>query len=327
MNYDDLYEICKDFNGLRAWLQEREVLGDFGGICSVCLKGCVNLRVDKSFSKDGLSWRCSDKACGKKTSIRHGSWFSKSHLSLKQIVKLTYYWVYKYPSELVIHELRLGSEHTSVDWYNFAREVCVEILQQDNEKLGGPGKTVEIDESKFGKRKYHRGKRVDGVWVFGGIERESRRSFFQIVEDRSADTLVPIIKHYILPGTTIISDCWKAYSTLSKEGYIHQTVNHSVEFVNKESGACTNTIESTWHAVKNSLPRSGTVKGLYDSYFCEYCVRKKYFTNSQDIFLTFLDLIKRVYPTRKRQVLQPRPLNHYPPTFACANDSLDDFDI
>ena len=63
--------------------------------------------------------------------------------------------------------LKIGSEHTLVDWKNFAREVCLEILQQDNCKIGGVGKVMEIDESKFGKRKYHRGKRVDGIWVFG----------------------------------------------------------------------------------------------------------------------------------------------------------------
>jgi hypothetical protein len=30
---------------------------------------------------------------------------------------------------------------------------------------------VEINESKFGKVKYHRGHRVEGVWVVGGVER------------------------------------------------------------------------------------------------------------------------------------------------------------
>ena len=39
------------------------------------------------------------------------------------------------------------------------------------EKIGGPGIIVEIDESKFGKVEYHRGHRVDGVWVFGMVER------------------------------------------------------------------------------------------------------------------------------------------------------------
>jgi hypothetical protein len=60
-----------------------------------------------------------------------------------------------------------------VDWCNFCREVCSEIFIEDSEIIGGPGRGVEIDESKFGKRKYPRGKRVDGCSVFGGIERDS----------------------------------------------------------------------------------------------------------------------------------------------------------
>ena len=75
-------------------------------------------------------------------------------------------------------ELCIGSEHTLVDKQNFAREVCVEIIQRVSEQIGGDGKEVEIDKSKFGKRKYHRGKRVDSVLVFGGIERQSKKCFF-----------------------------------------------------------------------------------------------------------------------------------------------------
>ena len=47
---------------------------------------------------------------------------------------------------------------------NFAMEVCVEIIKAENEHKGGIGKEVEIDEPKFHKQKYHRGKRVEGVW-------------------------------------------------------------------------------------------------------------------------------------------------------------------
>jgi transposase-like protein len=182
-----------------------------------------------------------------------------------------------------------------VDWYNFCREVCSDILIEDSEINGGPGRVVEIDESKFGKRKYHRGKRVDGCWVFGGIERDSGRCFFEVVEDRSESTLVAIINKYIKKETTIISDCWKAYCNLEKHGYHHQTVNHSTLFKDPITGACTNKIESTWHSLKQSLPKSGTRKELYESYFHEYCVRKKYLRNANDDFLKFLDLIKRVY--------------------------------
>jgi thiamine biosynthesis protein ThiC len=33
--------------------------------------------------------------------------------------------------------------------------------------IGGPGVHVQIDESKFGVTKYHKGRKVQGVWVLG----------------------------------------------------------------------------------------------------------------------------------------------------------------
>uniref|UniRef100_A0A1X7T990 ISXO2-like transposase domain-containing protein n=1 Tax=Amphimedon queenslandica TaxID=400682 RepID=A0A1X7T990_AMPQE len=55
-----------------------------------------------------------------------------------------------------------------------------------------------------------------------------------------------------------MSDCWKAYSKLEQLGYKDGTVNHSVEFVNSETGDHTQTIESTCRSVKASLPLYGT---------------------------------------------------------------------
>uniref|UniRef100_A0A915HUD0 Transposase n=1 Tax=Romanomermis culicivorax TaxID=13658 RepID=A0A915HUD0_ROMCU len=60
------------------------------------------------------------------------------------------------------------SNKTAVDWASFCREVLIFRYLDKPEKLGGPGKIVEIDESKFGKRKYHRGHRVEGSWIIAG---------------------------------------------------------------------------------------------------------------------------------------------------------------
>jgi len=49
-------------------------------------------------------------------------------------------------------------------------------LQDNSQKIGGPHLTVDIDDSKFGKLKYHRGHRVQGQWIFGGVERGTGRS-------------------------------------------------------------------------------------------------------------------------------------------------------
>uniref|UniRef100_A0A915JNK7 ISXO2-like transposase domain-containing protein n=1 Tax=Romanomermis culicivorax TaxID=13658 RepID=A0A915JNK7_ROMCU len=116
---------------------------------------------------------------------------------------------------------------------------------------------VEIDESKFGKRKYHRGHHVDGVWVFGRYERGTGRVFMVPVEDRSTSTLLPIIQEWIKPGTTIHSDLWKAYNCLEDEGFHHLSVNHSLNFKDPETGVHTNAIESSWRAAKSSMPSGG----------------------------------------------------------------------
>lgn len=50
---------------------------------------------------------------------------------------------------------------------------------------------------------------MEGQWIFGGVERETGKCFLIPVERRDKDTLLVVIKEWILPGTLIISDCWK----------------------------------------------------------------------------------------------------------------------
>ena len=65
-------------------------------------------------------------------------------------------------------------------------------------QLGGNGAIVEIDESKFMHWKYH--------WVFGLIEHDTLNTVLVPIEDRSAQTLLPIIARHVLPNTHIITD-------------------------------------------------------------------------------------------------------------------------
>ena len=151
------------------------------------------------------------------------------------------------------HEL-IGPETVS-DWFSYCREVCRLTVERESagHRIGGPGKTVEIDESKFGKRKLNKGRRVDGKWVLGGMCRETREVFLEVLEkdpqtgkERSADQLSPLIEMHVAPGTTIITDCWKGYSRV-KQLYTHKSVNHSKEFVDPDDAEChTQLIENTW---------------------------------------------------------------------------------
>ncbi|KAJ8927607.1 hypothetical protein NQ314_019915 [Rhamnusium bicolor] len=155
------------------------------------------------------------------------------------------------------HELQLSSS-TVVDWSNFCREVCIGCIVDASECIGGPGIVVEIDEAKM------------------GFERESKKCFFVPVENRTKDTLLEIIQKWILPGTTIMSDCWKSYDCLADEGFQHEAVNHSKNFVDPDTGAHTQNIERRWRDVRAGIPRFGRREQHFDGYLAEYQFRQVY---------------------------------------------------
>ena len=249
-----------------------------------------------------IQWKCGRRSCNKTFTYKKNSFFEKSNISEGKILLIIYAWLDKQTIDFMTKNIEI-SKNTVIDWKNFCREVCVEILKLDNKKIGGPGTIVEVDESKFGKRKHNRGKKVDGVWVLGGVCRETNETFFQVVEDRTAETIMPILIDNIHPQSTIITDCWKSYNNVKDNFYKHYTVNHSKHFVDPENKTIhTNNIENRWGVIKRTLlPKNGTNKSLYMSYFAEYCVSNRYLKHSKSKFHDFLELIKRVYPLEKDQ--------------------------
>ena len=166
-------------------------------------------------------------------------------------------------------------------------------MDETEDKLGGPGTIVEIDEAKFGRRKYHRGRLVDGHWVLGGVERGTDNVFLSVVPSRDAATLLPIVQHHVLPGTTIHTDQWRAYNDLQRIGYGHGTVNHRYHFVDPATGVHTQSIEGTWTHVKEKLKRHGTSDDLFPSYLMEYIWRRKY---GRQAFANLVNHITVLYP-------------------------------
>ncbi|GFX80061.1 putative transposase-like protein [Trichonephila clavipes] len=70
------------------------------------------------------------------------------------------------------------SSATLAAWRHFVHEKVLDHVELTSSKIGGVGKVVQVDESKFGKRKFHKGRHVEGQWVFGGVERDSGKQFF-----------------------------------------------------------------------------------------------------------------------------------------------------
>jgi len=105
-----------------------------------------------------------------------------------------------------------------------------------------------LDESKFGKRKYEKGRLVEGVWILGGVEVGSGKMFLVALPNRNAETLFTIMKQYIRRGSHVTVDFWKGYRPCDFDlmDWKYQAVNHSENWVDPEHGFCTNTIEGSY---------------------------------------------------------------------------------
>jgi transposase-like protein len=156
--------------------------------------------------------------------------------------------------------------------------------------IGGEGIVVEIDESKLGKRKFHRGHRVDGVWLLGGVERTAeKRTFFAHVADRSSATLLTLIARYVHPGSIVYTDCWRGYEGIKRElGMMHFTVNHSEYFRDPVTGVHTNTIEGTWNGLKICINSRNRVRDGIEAHMGEFQWRREHKNDKWDAFINLL---------------------------------------
>ncbi|XP_036319436.1 uncharacterized protein LOC118733910 [Rhagoletis pomonella] len=241
-------------------------------------------------------FRCRKGVCRSRaaTSRAAGTWFENAKISLPHIFYLMYTYASHWPQALVRKENFIEgsilSSATICDWYNYCREAVVlyEIDQQEVlGKIGGPGKIVQIDESKFGKRKYNKGRRVEGHWVLGMLEDGSEDIRLEVCPEniRSAEVLIPLIKKHVLEGSIICTDYWKAYDCLPNHGYEHRKVNHSDPdnpFV-AEDGTHTQRIERQWRVLKRFFTKDNynNPQNFADMMF-EYMWRKKIARKHED---------------------------------------------
>ena len=160
---------------------------------------------------NGDRWRCRIRGCRCEIGLRKDTWFEGSRVPFRQIILFIYSWSREYGSgNCIEHEIGLN-KGTTVDFNMYLREICAMDLLANPILIGGPNTVVEVDESLFSRRKNQQG-RVLPQWVFGGICRQTGECFMYTVPDRSAATLLPIIlQASIRPGTTIMSDMWRAY--------------------------------------------------------------------------------------------------------------------
>ena len=268
--------------------------------CPHCNKLC-NYRSDKH------QWRCVSTFSIPKTKKRKycnfvvldykGSFLSGTNLDPWKIVLFIFSFCDHTWNHKTVIEILCISSKTSVDWRSFCSKVT-DSWFSNQKAIGGVGVEVEIDETLIVRRKYERGRVLNQVWLFGGVERISKKRFVialtgDVGEKRDKATLIPLIQKYILKGSLIYSDSWGAYTGLDDLRYKHYKINHSENFVDPTKPSIhTQNIERLWLDIKQWIRRPG----IWSKYLYQYLARYL-FIRSQDnsVVHQFLQEAARLY--------------------------------
>ena len=275
-------------------LQENKLLKG-NGTCPNC-HVLRRLTVNKTY-KGGYGARC--PKCRKFTNLTDGTFFS-NRISFKLIFAYLYLWCGGVSQIEAGDLLGMTSGHTKVDWFIFFRDFCFHQLENTPGlfAFGGPNSVVQVDESVVTKRKFQRGRVVPEQWVVGIYDTLLRRGVVEFVEYLNGDTLIPLIRKHVAPGTHVFTDGWAAYNGSSRAGYIHSTVNHLQNFVDPETGTCVNAVEAYWSRMKTWMRRHGIMASqLIRSHVTEFMWRDVYANGTiQETFKNFISHLKRMYP-------------------------------
>lgn len=254
---------------------------------------CSDCGVLMKYYNTDRKYRCPKRNCNKKISIRQNTFFAKSKIPMHKILHIGYLWL-KGDSSDSIQKATKHSKHTICDFLTYYRDLVADSLDFEDSVIGGEGIEVELDETKIAKRKYHRGHRVEGAWVLGGVERTPQRKVFIVqVPDRTKETLHQVIHEHVLPGSIILTDLWRGYSKIDQiNGYSHMTVNHSANFKDPITNTHTNTIEGTWSALKRQIPIRNRNRLTIETHLWEFIWRRK---NNGRLWAALLEALKEIH--------------------------------
>ena len=302
-------DFSNPWNFFQVFLNEEAVAHDWcrkNGLlalslpCETC-DGQATLRKRAGYVANE-SFRCNKNSCHERQT-REYSFFERAKLSVNDIMLFVKCYLDGNSLRQCATFAGISYGSTSVEWAVYIRDILKDYFRRYviNETLSGE---VELDESLFGRKvKYHRGNPNLGtkIWIFGMVDRNTNSIILYPVNDRSQNTLIPLIERHIEKGSTIYSDGWSAYCDLNSRGYRHFTVLHKYAFkkiyVNVETKeeivVHTNRIEGAWKHAKNHFRKmSGTLSSQFEGHLAEIIWRSR---AKGRLYESFFEQMKTVY--------------------------------
>jgi transposase-like protein len=242
-------QVCIDTIGKMRWPK--------GPICPACDgTGHYYLKTQKR-------WKC--KKCAKQFSVKLGTIFEDSPISLdKWLVAL--WMLVNCKNGISSYEVgrNLGLTQKSA-WFVLHR-LRLALQEKSLVKLGGEGKTVEVDETYIGglSRNMHKQVRARKIKGTGGRDKTLVVGFLErggkvrtsVPGNRRKVTMHKEVRQNVSAGSILFTDELPSYNDLAGE-FAHKVINHAVAYV--DGNVHTNNMENYWSLLKRG------VKGTYVS--------------------------------------------------------------
>lgn len=259
---------CLDFLAVRRWPE--------GVICPAC--GSKEVR----FLATRRLWECKAKHAKKQFSIKVGSIFEDSAISLDKW--LTAIWmIANCKNGVSSYEIHRALDVTQKSAWFMLHRIRVALRSGSFEKFGGSGDgggEVEVDETFVGgklknmhSRRRNRIVRETGMSagavaktvVMGFLDRDLRQVRTSIVPNTSRIALQKEVWKHVKHGANVYTDDLASYKKLD-QNYVHQVVNHAERYVNGR--VHTNGLENFWSLFKRHV--SGTYVAVEPFHLLRY---------------------------------------------------------
>ena len=244
------HDVTKAYEHLEA------VLWPDGPICPHCGVIGRSTKLQGKATRPGL-YKCND--CRKQHRVTVGTVFESAHIPLPKMLQAVYL-MSASKKGVSAHQMHRTLEIT----YKSAWFLCHRIREAMRDgkltPMGGAGRTIEIDETIYGKleeapKHISRGGNQFRNIVMTLVERGGPARSFHI-DGTTLGTLVPIIRANINRETALMTDEASWYKPIGREFASHEAVIHTAkEYV--RGNVTTNTVEGYFSLFKRGM------KGIY----------------------------------------------------------------
>jgi transposase-like protein len=241
-----------DFLVLRRWPD--------GVVCPSC--GSKEVK----FLATRRVWECKGKHAKKQFSIKVGTIFEDSPISLDKWLTATWM-IANCKNGVSSYEIHRGVGVTQKSAWFMLHRIRLALRTGSFEKIGGEGSEVEVDETFVGGKlknmhmeKQNRYRALSGTAKFGGsggktivmgmLDRSARQIRAEVVPNVERLTLQNAVLNTVEHGTNVYTDQAPAYQRLNKT-YVHEVVNHAETYV--RGRVHTNGLENFWSLLKRNL--------------------------------------------------------------------------